>query len=104
MGNQRLGKAPIEKLVEIWIVGATDSGKTFIFAVTSKLSQDRIGIIRWHGAWRKYVYETGDSFYDPDCLRYIADACERFTQTHLRLKKEGLPNESNRYDNHKPTD
>lgn len=101
--GQRFGKAPIEQLVEIWIIGYSDSGKTFIFGVQSKHSNSRIGIIKWHGAWRKYVYETGDSFYDADCLRYIADACESFTQTHMRLKKEGLPNESDRYDYHKST-
>lgn len=89
----RFGKAKIESLVSIEQIGLSTSGRTKIFGVYSKKDIERgldgdIGIIKWHGPWRKYVYETGESFYDVDCLRYIADFIEKEMEVQKTLGKD----------------
>lgn len=43
-----------------------------------------IGIIKWRGNWRKYAVELyGAAYYDWDCLRFMADFCERETLKQL---------------------
>lgn len=71
----------VAKYVDFTYIGLSKSGKTHIWAVTGKGGPENgIGIIRWHGAWRKYVYESDEAFYDWDCLRLIADFCEAATK------------------------
>ena len=41
-------------------------------------------VIKWYGGWRKYVcYFQDSSFCDHDCLRMIADFCEKATKEQL---------------------
>ncbi len=73
----------VKKWVTFTEAGTSASGKTKIWHVTGKNGPaDGIGIIRWHGPWRKYVYESDEAFYDPDCLRLIADFLEAATKEH----------------------
>jgi hypothetical protein len=73
----------VKKWVNITQVGLSPSGKTKVWHVTGKDGpNDGIGEIKWHGAWRKYVYYSDEAFYDWDCLRLIAEFCETATRDH----------------------
>ena len=51
---------------------AFKSGKTKVFAVLNTLAQIPLGTVRFHGAWRKYVFMPEDrTIFDPDCLQEI---------------------------------
>lgn len=78
----------VKKWVTFTEAGTSKSGLTKIWHVTGKNGpEDGIGIIRWHGAWRKYVYESDPAFYDWDCLRLIAEFIEEQTKLHTERKK-----------------
>jgi hypothetical protein len=68
--------------------GATPSGKTQIWTVRATLQAGAIlGMIRWHGAWRKYAfYPNKDTLFEEDCLRDIANFCEGQTKQHREAK------------------
>lgn len=71
----------VKKYVNFQHIGFSPTGKTKIWAVTGKNgAEDGIGLIKWHGAWRKYCYFSDEAFYDWDCLRLIADFCESVTK------------------------
>ena len=56
------------------------SGKTFIWNVESNV---KIGVIKWHGAWRAYaLYPDSNTLFEKTCLRTIADFCESATKKH----------------------
>ena len=58
--------------------GISDTGKTHRMAILSKESADRLGEIRWYGAWRKYAFFPDDgTIFENDCLRDIAVFIER---------------------------
>lgn len=84
MSKQRLGHKPVTEFIKFVDVGTSPSGKTRIWHVVNVMrpEDDCIGIVRWRGAWRKYVYYCDSSFYDWDCLRLIADFIERVTLEH----------------------
>jgi hypothetical protein len=67
----------ISPFIEIVQTGTSASGKTKVWEVRNiskgTNENDVPGWIRWHGAWRGYVYECEASFYDSKCLRQIAD-------------------------------
>jgi len=46
--------------------------KTKVVVVYSKKSGDRLGIIKWYGAWRQYAFfpETG-TIFNVECLNDI---------------------------------
>lgn len=74
----------VSPYIDIIEVGASPSGKTKIFHVVNRRNPEDVpGIIKWHGPWRKYVYESGPAIYDWKCLRQIADFCEAATKEHL---------------------
>lgn len=53
------------KFVEI-----ADTGKTKLFSVENDF--ERIAMVKWHGAWRKYVLFTQqDVIFDTGCLEEI---------------------------------
>jgi hypothetical protein len=65
------------------LIELSKSGKTKIWRVLNA-EKTALGTISWHGAWRKYDFETmrfGDRF-DHNCLREIADFCESMTKEH----------------------
>lgn len=92
MKKQRMGHKPISSFIEFRDGGTSPSGITKIWYVVNTMSgqDDQIGYIRWHGAWRKYVYQVPDeSFYDWECLRFIADFIEARTIEHREARKNG---------------
>lgn len=62
---------------------ANDGKKTKRFWVKPKDSDDTLGYISWYGRWRKYCFfPNGDTVYEWDCLRDIADFIEQETQEY----------------------
>ena len=50
-----------------------DTGKTEIHGVFSALHGDRLGTVRWYGAWRQYAfYPEPETIWNRDCLREVA--------------------------------
>lgn len=48
------------------------SGKTHMYTVRSVRHGFTLGIIRWHGAWRQYIFEpTRDTIFNRGCLADI---------------------------------
>jgi len=74
----------VSPYIDIVHVGNSPSGKTKIFHVVNKRDpeHDVPGVIKWSGAWRKYVYHSDLAFYDAQCLRQIADFIESETNAH----------------------
>lgn len=72
----------VSPYIEIMYKGTSPSGKTKIWEVQNIHGDDIPGIIRWHGAWRGYVYECEASFYDAKCMRQIADFIDAANQEH----------------------
>jgi hypothetical protein len=69
--------------IDIVLIGKSKSGLTNIWRVVNTTKEDdSIGIIRWHGPWRGYVYECEASFYDAKCLTQIADFIKVANQDH----------------------
>lgn len=52
-----------------------DTGKTKVWSVDNANDGSHLGKVRWHGAWRKYVFQPIDgwSIWSADCLRDVAD-------------------------------
>ncbi len=85
MSNQRMGHKAIETFIEFRRFGHSKSGLTKIWHVINTMQDDQLcGTIRWHGAWRKYVFDDSNEpgFYDWDFLRYVADFIETKTLEH----------------------
>jgi len=74
----------VKKWVDIFPMNNSLTGKTKTWGVKSYRDNSSIGIIKWNGAWRKYVYQSDEAYYDWDCLRYIADFCEVATKEHRK--------------------
>lgn len=68
--------------IDIIRTGASPSGKTQIYIVVNKQNglHDQPGFIKWNGGWRKYVYYSGEAYYDAACLHQIANFCEAATE------------------------
>lgn len=71
----------------IEIVEVPNEGKrTKIWNIINKQTQEIVGLVKWYGGWRKYVYHHNDNGYsDWDFLRLIADFCETKTKEHYHL-------------------
>ena len=63
-----------------------DCTKTKIWNVCAIGSGDVLGIVKWHGAWRRYAFFPKDALFEEQCLRDIADFIELKTKEH-RLRK-----------------
>lgn len=78
----------VSPYIDIVEVGKSASGLTKVFEVRNKRDpeNDIPGIIKWNGGWRKYVYYSGEAYYDSQCLRQIADFCDDQTLIHKESK------------------
>lgn len=93
MNQRRLGYQHVEEWIKFVPMGTSASGKTEVwYVVNTREDGDPIGIVKWSGSWRKYVYHTGPSYYDWDCLRLIADFCETKTNEHMEGVRDGKKN------------
>jgi hypothetical protein len=58
-----------------------DTGKTKKWNVTSNA---RLGVVRWHAPWRRYVFHASfDSIFDASCLQEI----ETFMNEQMEARK-----------------
>lgn len=63
-------------------IGRSDSGKTSVWNVETFTSPS-LGIIKWSGPWRKYVFCTvANCDFDGNCLREIIEFAEAHTREH----------------------
>lgn len=92
MSRQHFGHKPVGDFIKFIPMGTSASGKTNIWHVVNLIrpeEPDQVGIIRWYGGWRKYVYDSPkDSFYDWECLRLIADFIEQKTVEHRHQRAQ----------------
>jgi len=75
------------KWIKIEEEGLSKTGKTKIFKIVNKDYPDiPLGFIKWNGGYRKYAYyPEGDSYYEEDCLKNIAEFLEEL-KTERRSK------------------
>jgi len=60
--------------------GDSKSGKTKLIDVWSVKSQSFLGVIKWYGHWRKYVFDTEKAIYDTGCMRTISDFIDKLME------------------------
>jgi len=70
--------------------GTTPSEKTKYFAVMMKGGphgyDESLGVIKWHGPWRKYVFDPHVmTIYEQDCLRDIAAFLDELMQGRKKI-------------------
>ena len=57
--------------------------KTKTWLVSSRLNGNSVGVVEWHGPWRRYVFAPDqDTIFEETCLRQIADFCEKQSDEH----------------------
>lgn len=83
-----MSKESVKKYIEFRPAGTSKTGLTKIWHVVNPTRyDDQLGVIRWAGNWRKYVFEqSGTVYYDWDCLRVIADFIEAQTKDYYDNK------------------
>lgn len=79
------------KWIEFFYEGKTVSGKTDLWSVLTIEDRIFVGVIRWWGKWRKYVFvPQPNTLFEQVCLRDIADFCERVTREKREARKGGV--------------
>lgn len=68
----------VEKYIRFDQVGTSATGKTLVWHVMNKHNGSFVGVIKWYGGFRKYVfYPTIERvdwiLLDAACMRLIAD-------------------------------
>lgn len=62
------------------------TGKTKVISVMKINSRITLGIIKWHGPWRKYTFHTFDNMtFDSKCLQEIINELDRLNKEHKEL-------------------
>lgn len=55
--------------------------KTKVFSVKNKDNGTTLGTIRWHGAWRQYVFEpVQETIWSSDCLQDLTDYLKKLKE------------------------
>jgi hypothetical protein len=50
--------------------------KTDVWKVVSVRHGNLLGVIKWYGAWRQYVFWPSiETLFNPDCLEEISQVC-----------------------------
>ena len=67
-------------------IGTSPSGKTNVYGVYNAANGDRLGSIRWYGAWRRYTAKFWPEVtFDAACLRELADELDRLNQERKKV-------------------
>lgn len=62
--------------------------KTKIWEVMPIDLSSLLGYVKWYAAWRQYsFFPEADTVYERQCLRDIADFCEKETNKHREAAK-----------------
>lgn len=76
----------MSKWIEFEEMETDTTRKTKIFEVITKKDRFGLGIVKWHGAWRKYSFFPAEgTVFEWDCMRDIADFCESETKKYRGL-------------------
>ncbi len=84
----------MSKWIEFSEPRSSKSGKTNIWAIYTKNQEElfsdlRLGQVQWRSPWRTYAFfPEGDTLYNAECLRDIAQFCEDKTKEHRQLLKK----------------
>jgi hypothetical protein len=71
-------KKPKEDFIDFSRVDS--SSKTHRFDIVSKTGRISLGTVRFHPAWRRFVFcPNGDTLYDSMCMYRIASFCDEQT-------------------------
>jgi hypothetical protein len=65
-----------------------DTGKTKVWNVHNCNDGSWLGHVKWHGAWRKYVFVPAQSIWSADCLRDVADFIDEQTRVRRSSKMQ----------------
>lgn len=61
------------------------SGRTLLWHVNSKDGGDYLGLVGWHGPWRKYAfYPKAGTIFETTCLNEIAEFTALMTKAHRK--------------------
>lgn len=61
------------EFISISWAGTSPTGKTQIYSVTNNRSGEELGIIKWYGPWRQYVFWPNPlTLYSKGCLDFIS--------------------------------
>jgi len=90
MTSSTRSKKPAGKVDESasrWVTfvsaGTSASGLTQLWTVLGSGGVgDVIGMVKWSGAWRQYVFHSFDAVYNAECLGDIAGFCHARTRDH----------------------
>lgn len=75
------------RFLDIREVPQVNGGVTALFEVRTRAG-GQLGVIRWFGPWRRYVYYPYDAtLYDPSCLRAIGSFMDAVTLEHKAKAK-----------------
>jgi hypothetical protein len=69
-----------------------DKRVTKVFNVYAKDGDVLLGVIRWHGPWRKYCYfPEPKTVYEWVCMTDIGSFCKEETKYYNEKGKHGIP-------------
>ena len=78
-------------VVKTWLTfdEVHDTGKTKVWDVYNAENGSKLGSVKWHGAWRQYVYDTSTANYgvvwNPDCM----DELNEFIRARMTEWRDG---------------
>jgi phenylpropionate dioxygenase-like ring-hydroxylating dioxygenase large terminal subunit len=77
-----------------WItfeVQPIDAKKTRTWTVKT-LAGVRLGVVKWFAPWRQYsFFPDAGTAWERECLRTVAEFCERSTDNHRAILKARKP-------------
>jgi hypothetical protein len=78
----------MSKWIEFTGGNTIPGGKTKLWEVRSKDQSAVLGEVKWYGPWRQYTYFANPhTIYERQCLRDIADFCERETRAQFQASR-----------------
>lgn len=71
------------KWIEFRLVQRYPERRTDQWEVITTSSCETVGLVKWFGRWRAYAFfPNPETVYERQCLRDIADFCEKETYKH----------------------
>jgi hypothetical protein len=71
-------------------VGTSPSGKTDLWEIQSAANGEFLGMIRWYGRWRQYVFHPAkQTIWNPDCLDEVSTFCRGRTKASAEARTVG---------------
>lgn len=68
----------MKKYMRFRKIGVSKTGKTNVWLITAVKTNFGLGHIKWDGKWRRYAFHPFIyTIYEQECLRKIADFCEK---------------------------